>query len=144
MNKSVKDLHFSNDKQFMNFLVFALSDSPRYNWSGQINLDLSDLNCLAKYVEELKTDSDFVVSDPLDRVLKIRDKIVNSDDLPYFQQLIIDLDKMTMMIVKKRKDPMLDILLKAGATVLSIDDLPDENRFPDLATVPDLTDEEDF
>lgn len=144
MSKNIKDLNFSNDKQFMNFLICALSDSPRYDWSGQIKLDLSDLNYLAKYVQELQNDSNFVVSDPLDRVLKIRDKIVNSDDLPYFQQLIIDLDKMTMMIVKKKKDPMIDILLKAGAVVLSLDDLPDENRFPDLATVPDLTDEEEF
>ena len=144
MSKNVKELNLSNDKQFMNFLVFALGDDSRYDWSGQISLDLSDLNCLAKYVQELKNDSNFVVSDPLDRVLKARDKIVNSDDLPYFERLIIDLDKMTIMIVKKRRDPMMDILLKSGAVVLSLDDLPDENRFPDLATVPDLTDEEEF
>lgn len=144
MSKNVKDLHFSNDKQFMNFLICALSDSSMYDWSGQVGLDLSDLNYLAKYVQELQNDSGFVVSDPLNRVLKMREKIVNSEDLPYFQKLIIDLDKMTMMIVKKRKDPMIDILLKAGAVVLSLDDLPDENRFPDLATVPDLTDEEEF
>ena len=144
MSKNVKELNLSNDKQFMNFLVFAMGDDARYDWSGQINLDLSDLNCLAKYVQELKNGSNFVVSDLLDKVLKARDKIVNSDDLCYFQQLIVNLDKKTVMVVKKKRDPMMDILLKSGAVVLSLDDLPDENRFPDLATVPDLTDEEEF
>ena len=144
MSNNVKDLHFSNDRQFMNFLVFAMGDDARYDWSGNINLDLSDLNCLAKYVQELKNDSNFVVSELLDKVLKTREKIIADERFPYFQQLIIDLDKKTVMIVWKKRDPMMDILLKAGATVISIDDLPDVNRFPDLATVPDLTDEEEF
>lgn len=144
MSKNVKDLHFKNDRQFMNFLVLAMSDDTRYDWDGHINLDLSKLNRFAKYVEELKNDSNFVVSGLLNRVLKARDNIVNSDDLPYFQQLIVNLDNKTVMVVKKRKDPMIDVLLKSGAVVLSLDDLPDENRYPDLATFPDITDEEEL
>ena len=140
MSKNFKDLHFKNDRQFMNFLVLAMSDDIRYNCYGDIPLNLSDLNRLADYVEELKKDSKFIVSDLLRRVLKAYDNIVNSDDLPYFQKLIVRLDNKTIMVVKKVRDPIIDMLLKSGAVVLSLDDLPDENRLPDLATFPDEED----
>ena len=141
MSKNFKDLHFKNDRQFMNFLVSAMSDDIRYNCYGDIHLGLSDLDHLADYVEELKKDSKFVVSDLLRRVLKAYDNIVNSDDLPYFIKLIVKLDNRTIMVVKERKrDPIIDMLLKSGAVVLSLDDLPDENKYPDLATFPDEED----